>query len=105
MADLPLDHTPSGATTLALAPSDIAGEAGTEKLLALIESYFGMGGLQLHVNVVDADTLEEAMRVPERHSQLMVRVAGYSAYFTRLSRDLQEDIVRRHRTSDGRVRT
>lgn len=103
MADLPFDHTPSGATTLALAPSDIAGEPGTEKLLALVESYFGMGGLQLHINVVDADTLEEAVRAPERHTQLMVRVAGYSAYFTRLSRDLQEDIVRRHRISDGRV--
>ncbi len=104
MADLPFDHTPSGATTLALAPSDIAGEPGTEKLLALIESYFGMGGLQLHINVVDADTLEEAVRAPERHSQLMVRVAGYSAYFTRLSRDLQEDIVRRHRGCDVRMR-
>jgi formate C-acetyltransferase len=97
MAALPFDHTPSGAATLTLSASDLSGEEGTECLLALLESYFRLGGLHLQVNVLDGKTLEEARQNPERYPDLMVRVTGFSAYFTRLSRNVQEDLVRRYR--------
>jgi len=97
MSVLPFDRAPSGAASLALSASDVEGEAGAERLVALIESYFRMGGLHLQINVLDAGLLEEAMASPEQYSHLVVRVTGYSAYFTRLSRDVQEDMVRRYR--------
>jgi formate C-acetyltransferase len=95
MAALPFDHTPSGAATLTLSPGDFAGEAGLAKLVALIESYFALGGLQIQINLLDASVLSEAMRDPAGHGDLMVRVAGFSALFVRLSRDVQEDVLRR----------
>ena len=97
MAALPFDHTPSGAASLALSLADFQGEHGTARLLALIEGYFRMGGLHLQINVLEAHDLEAAMAAPEEHADLMVRVTGFSAYFTRLSRDVQEDLVRRCR--------
>lgn len=95
MSALPFEHTPSGAASLALATKDVEGEDGRSRLLDLIDSYFGMGGLHLQINVLDAGFLEQALEMPERFSDLVVRVTGFSAYFTRLSRDSQLDLVRR----------
>lgn len=97
MALLPFDHTPSGAATLALPAVDLEGVGGMERLVALVEGYFAMGGLHLQINVLDDRHLEDAMEHPERYADLTVRVTGYSAYFTRLSRSVQEDLVRRCR--------
>ncbi|MCC6445601.1 MAG: hypothetical protein IT210_19365 [Armatimonadetes bacterium] len=97
MAALPFDHTPSGAATLTLAESDLRGETGADRLLALIETYFQMGGLHLQINALDVQFLEEALESPERFPGLMVRVTGFSAYFARLSRNVREDLVRRQR--------
>ena len=96
MLDLPLDHTPSGAAILTLSRSDVAGDDGAGRLLSLMESYFSRGGLHLHVNTVDAATLKAAMDTPGDYPELMVRVAGFSAYFTQLSRRVQLDVLRRH---------
>ena len=98
MSSLPFDHTPSGAAVLSLSPGDLADSAGRDLLPSLIESYFSLGGLHLQVNTFDAATLEDAMKSPERYPDLMVRVTGFSAYFTQLSRAVQEDVLRRHRT-------
>lgn len=95
MSALPFDHTPSGAATLTLGTSDVAGARGIEHVISLVEAYFRMGGLHVQINVLDAKTLEEAMDRPECYPGLMVRVTGFSAYFTRLSRNVQEDIIRR----------
>jgi formate C-acetyltransferase len=54
-----------------------------------------MGGFELQVNVVSSDVLRQAQSHPEEHSNLIVRVAGYSDYFTRLSRPLQDEIILR----------
>jgi formate C-acetyltransferase len=54
-----------------------------------------LGGQQLQVNVVDAQTLRAAQADPGSYRDLMVRVAGFSAYFTQLSRDVQEEIISR----------
>ena len=50
-------------------------------------------------NVVNSDTLIEARKEPEKHKDLIVRVAGYSAYFVDLSKGVQDDIIRRMEVS------
>jgi formate C-acetyltransferase len=65
------------------------------RVKALIESYMELGGQQLQVNVVDAATLRAAQAEPEAHRDLIVRVAGFSAYFAQLGRDTQDEIIAR----------
>jgi len=101
MSHLPFACTPSGATSLTLPPADMAGDEGLDKLLALIETYFRLGGLHLQVNVVDATTLRAAMAEPEKHADLMVRVTGFSAYFVSLTRQVQDDLVARYERDGG----
>lgn len=68
---------------------------GLRRFISLIDQYFAMGGSQMQFNIVNRDTLLDAMNHPENYSDLVVRVAGYSAYFTSLSRDVQMDILER----------
>ena len=68
---------------------------GLEKFVALIRGYFDQKGMHMQFNVVDRQTLLDAQEHPEKYKHLVVRVAGYSALFTTLSRSLQDDIIRR----------
>ena len=68
---------------------------GLKRLVSLIDQYFAMGGNQMQFNVVSKKTLLEAQKDPDKYANLRVRVAGYSAYFTQLSKDVQEDIIAR----------
>lgn len=65
------------------------------KLASLLRVYFDRGGFQAQINVVDAATLRDAQEHPERHEDLLVRVAGYSDYFVNLSRQMQDEIIAR----------
>ena len=76
-------------------PSALSGREGLEKFVALIRSYFDQKGMHMQFNVVDRATLLDAQEHPEKYKHLVVRVAGYSALFTTLSRSLQDDIIRR----------
>ena len=76
-------------------PSALSGREGLEKFVALIRSYFDQKGMHMQFNVVDRKTLLDAQAHPEQYKHLVVRVAGYSALFTTLSRSLQDDIIRR----------
>lgn len=76
-------------------PSALSGREGLEKFVALIRSYFDQKGMHMQFNVVDRETLLDAQKHPEKYKHLVVRVAGYSALFTTLSRSLQDDIIRR----------
>ena len=76
-------------------PSALEGEEGVANLAHLIRGYFKLGGHHLQFNVVSADTLRAAQAHPEDYRTLIVRVAGYSDYFGRLSRDLQDEIISR----------
>ena len=76
-------------------PSALSGREGLEKFVALIRSYFDQKGMHMQFNVVDRATLLDAQEQPEKYKHLVVRVAGYSALFTTLSRSLQDDIIRR----------
>ncbi len=66
-----------------------------KKLADLIKTYFELGGKHVQFNVVGKDTLIEAQKSPENHRDLIVRVAGYSAYFVQLGRIVQNEIMQR----------
>lgn len=76
-------------------PTALSGEKGLDNFVALIRSYFDQKGSHMQFNVVDRDTLLDAQKHPEKYKHLVVRVAGYSALFTTLSKSLQDDIIRR----------
>ncbi len=76
-------------------PSSLQGESGTQKMKQFIRSFFDQGGMQLQYNIVDAEMLREAKENPDEHRDLVVRVAGFSAYFVELYEDLQNEIITR----------
>ena len=80
-------------------PSALSGRKGLENFVALIRSYFDQKGSHMQFNVVSRETLLDAQKHPEQYKHLVVRVAGYSALFTTLSRSLQDDII--NRTEQG----
>lgn len=76
-------------------PSALSGRRGLENFVGLIRSYFDQKGSHMQFNVVSRETLLDAQKHPEQYKHLVVRVAGYSALFTTLSKSLQDDIIRR----------
>ena len=80
---------------LGLLPSAVKGDDGLEAMYGLLMTFVKRGGHAVHINVFDAETLREAQKHPEKYKSLVVRVAGYSALFTTLSKGLQEDIINR----------
>ena len=70
--------------------------AGLEALIALLETYFNEGGLQVQINVVDTATLRDAQDHPEEHAGLLVRVSGFCARFNDLPRSLQDEVIARN---------
>ena len=80
-------------------PSALEGMSGLTKFTALIRSYFDQKGMHMQFNVVTRETLLDAQQHPEKYKTLVVRVAGYSALFTTLSKSLQDDII--NRTQQG----
>ena len=80
-------------------PSALSGMEGLQKFTSLIRAYFDQKGMHMQFNVVSRETLLDAQAHPEKYKGLVVRVAGYSALFTTLSRSLQDDII--NRTTQG----
>ena len=76
-------------------PSALAGVEGLSNFVSLIRGYFDRKGSHMQFNVVSRETLRDAQAHPENYKNLVVRVAGYSALFTTLSRALQDDIISR----------
>lgn len=93
-----LDHAIASNGTLfnmKMHPTAMSGQKGLENFVSLIRGYFDQKGMHMQFNVVDRQTLLDAQKHPEKYSGLVVRVAGYSALFTTLSKSLQDDIIRR----------
>lgn len=92
-----VDQDPYQATLLnmKLHPSALRSDDDLRKLAALMRTYFAAGGKHVQFNVVDRATLVDAQLHPERHRDLAVRVAGYSAYFVQLGREMQDEVIRR----------
>lgn len=90
------DYAPNGTTvTFTIDSALFQGEGGTKNLAAVFKTFLTTGGMQFQPNVVNRDTLIEAYEHPEKHPYLMVRVAGYCAYFNELSDELKKIIINR----------
>ncbi len=87
----------SGGTLLniKLSPDSLKKKTDLNKLAGLIKGYFELDAFHVQFNVFDKETLLEAQEQPEKHRNLLVRVAGYSARFTTLSREVQNAIIER----------
>ena len=79
-----------------LHPTALDAEDGRDKLISLMRTYFGpLGGMEMQLNIVSADTLRDAQVHPENYKDLIVRIAGFSAYFVEVYRAAQDDLIRR----------
>ena len=93
------DHTrfmDGMALNLRMHPNVLSREDGIAKLRDMTKAYFENGGLECQYNVVDTETLRAAQDDPSAHRDLVVRIAGYSAYFVELNLDCQNDIIARN---------
>lgn len=92
-----IDHIKTGGTLLnqKFTPAFFEGAESIAKLGSLVRSYFRLDGHHIQFNVVSVETLKDAQLHPEKHRDLIVRVAGYSDYFNDLGEDLQNEIIRR----------
>ena len=95
VAKVPFNRITGGPLNLRLHPSAVEGEDGLAVMSALFRTYMKKGGLQLQVNVVDAETLKEAQITPEKYRSLCVRVTGYSAFFVEMGRKAQDELIAR----------
>jgi pyruvate formate-lyase/glycerol dehydratase family glycyl radical enzyme len=76
-------------------PSALGSAEDLEKLATLIKTYFSLGGKHVQFNVASRETLLDAQKHPENYRDLVVRVAGFSAYFVQLSKQVQDEIIAR----------
>ncbi|MBR3555586.1 MAG: hypothetical protein IKN89_06720 [Oscillospiraceae bacterium] len=76
-------------------PTALKGADGLMKLRSIMETYFEEGGMELQLNIVSSDTLRDAQKHPENYKDLVVRVAGFSAYFVEVFKGCQDDLIRR----------
>lgn len=93
-----LDHFSASNGTLynqKFLPAALEGDKGLQTFAALVRSYFDHKGMHVQFNVIDKETLLAAQRDPDSYRDLVVRVAGYSAQFTVLAKEVQDDIISR----------
>jgi formate C-acetyltransferase len=76
-------------------PSTLEGQQGLNKLADFLGAFTKLKLQHVQFNVVNAETLKEAQARPQDFAGLVVRVAGYSAFFVELSKEIQDDIIRR----------
>ena len=98
VAKLPYDASQDGISlTNTVVPAGLGRTEGeqVQNLVGLLDSYMGEGGYHMNVNVLNRDTLEDAMEHPENYPQLTVRVSGYAVNFVRLTREQQLDLISR----------
>ena len=76
-------------------PKTLSGEEGLNRFTAFLRTFVDLGVYHVQFNVVEIGTLVAAQKRPEDHRSLMVRVAGYSAYFVELCTEIQDDIIGR----------
>jgi formate C-acetyltransferase len=76
-------------------PAAVSGETGRDNLIGLMDVYFKNKGMQSQFSIVGRDMMIAAQKHPEKYRDLLVRIAGYSAYFVELSTELQNDLIGR----------
>ncbi|HSK21581.1 MAG TPA: formate C-acetyltransferase [Egicoccus sp.] len=98
LAKLPYEHAEDGVSwTASLTPSSLGRTPAdrVDALVGVLDGYVDAGGFHMNVNVLDRETLVDAMEHPERYPQLTVRVSGYAVNFVRLTREQQLDVINR----------
>ena len=99
-----LKNRASRLLNIKMSPASVEGEEGTERLAAFIRAWRDLRLWHLQFNIINQETLLAAQKNPDRYRSLLVRVAGYSAYFVQLSSSLQDDIIKRTENSAFGVR-
>ena len=84
-----------GPLTLEFHNGVFSNDDGIKKVGALVKTFIDLGGHQLQLNTVNTDTLLDAQKHPENYRQLVVRIWGWSAYFTELDREYQDHVIKR----------
>lgn len=98
---IPHDKYQAVLFNMKFSPDSLKTRSDVDKLASLVRTYFDRGGRQVQFNIVDKKTLIDAKEHPENHQDLMVRVAGYSAYYVQLTDRLQNEIL--ERTSNEKI--
>ena len=101
-SELCFDHTMLAdgmALNLRIHPGAVKTEADCRKLRDMTRAYFAAGGMEVQYNIVSSETMRRAQLEPDKYRDLVVRIAGYSAYFVELSRDCQNDLISRTENS------
>ena len=93
--NLDLNNRAARLLNLKFSPASVAGREGTRRLVDFIKSWRDLKLWHVQFNIIDQATLIDAKEHPENYRNLIVRVAGYSAYFVNLSAELQQDIINR----------
>ena len=84
-----------GVFNMRFSPQTVNNEAGLQRFISLIRAYNELGGWHVQFNVIDNKALKAAQEQPDDYRNLIVRVAGFSAFFTQLSKEVQDDIILR----------
>jgi pyruvate formate-lyase/glycerol dehydratase family glycyl radical enzyme len=90
-----LEYATSALMNMKIAPNSLHTREGLRKYIALIKTFFDRGGWHIQFNTISRQTLLDARKRPEQYKDLLVRVAGYSAFFVELSPEVQNEIISR----------
>jgi len=104
VAKLPYDDSLDGISyTVSVAPqkAHLSPEEVVEQAVKAFDVYFSSGGFHMNLNVIDKETLEDAMKHPDKYPQLTIRVSGYAVNFVRLTKEQQRDVI--SRTFHGQI--
>lgn len=88
-------HTSGTLLNMRLDPSTVEGDIGLKRITQIIRTFVDLNIYHIQFNVVNSEVLRCAQKKPEEYKSLIVRVAGYSAYFTELCTEMQDDIIQR----------
>ena len=84
-------------------PTAVEGINGSKKMVSLIRTYFDLGGYHIQFNVVDSKMLRDAQKNPQKYRDLIVRVAGFSAYWVELSKAIQDEMIARTEYDETKI--